>query len=217
MSEKNNINYLYKRFRGFYPVVVDVETAGLNAKKHALLEISAITLKMDNLGWLKLDEKLHFHIVPFPGSMIEKNALEFNRIDPYNPLRKAVTEYKALKKIFNIVYKKIKKENCNRAILVAHNASFDLNFINAAAERAKLVKNPFHPFVTFDTATLSGLILGQTVLARACKISNINFDIKKAHSALYDSEMTATLFCKLVNKWKKIGGWPLKRIHYSKN
>lgn len=77
-------------------------------------------------------------------------------------------EYDALHAIFKMVRSSIKEHDCNRAIMVAHNATFDLTFTMAAAERAGLKRNPFHPFVTFDTAALSGLALGQTVLSKAC-------------------------------------------------
>ncbi|WP_437611941.1 ribonuclease T [Erwinia sp. V71] len=209
MSEPKELNSLCDRFRGFYPVVIDVETAGFNAKTDALLEIAAVTLKMDENGWLEKDQTLHFHVEPFEGSILVPEALAFNGIDPHNPLRGAVSEHDALHAIFKLVRKGIKDNNCNRAIMVAHNATFDLNFMNAAAERATLKRNPFHPFVTFDTAALSGLVVGQTVLAKACKAAGIPFDSTQAHSALYDTEQTADLFCELVNRWKRMGGWPL--------
>ncbi|SFN46198.1 RNAse T [Izhakiella capsodis] len=211
MSETNDLNTLAGRFRGFYPVVIDVETAGFDAKANALLEIAAITLKMDQEGWLEQDEKLHFHVTPFEGSVLQPEALAFNGIDPHNPLRAAVSEYDALHAIFKMVRKGIKDSGCNRAIVVAHNASFDHTFMMTAAERVSLKRNPFHPFVTFDTAALSGLVLGQTVLARACTTAGFAFDPKQAHSALYDTEQTAQLFCELVNRWKRLGGWPLEK------
>lgn len=209
MSESNSPNALNQRFRGFYPVVIDVETAGFNAQTDALLEIAATTLKMDEEGWIQLDQTLHFHVEPFVGSLLHPEALAFTGIDPSNPLRGAVSEYDALHAIFKMVRKGIKDHDCNRAIMVAHNATFDLNFMNAAAERASLKRNPFHPFATFDTAALSGLVLGQTVLAKACKAAGMEFDSTQAHSALYDTQQTAILFCELVNRWKRLGGWPL--------
>lgn len=191
-------------------MVVDVETAGFNAKTDALLEICAITLKMDSEGWLSIDKTLHFHVTPFEGANIEKAALEFNGIrDPFSPLRGAVDEGVALKEIFSLIRKELKAAQCQRGIMVAHNANFDHSFVMAAAERAHLKRNPFHPFVTFDTAALSGLSLGQTVLAKACKTAGIPFDNALAHSALYDTQRTAELFCMMVNRWKKLGGWPL--------
>lgn len=210
MSQDNELNTLKSRFRGYFPVVIDVETAGFNAKTDALLEICAVTLQMDEDGWLKPATTLHFHIAPFEGAVIHKEALDFNGIrDPFSPLRGAVSEEAALKEIYKQIRKEQKAQGCSRAIMVAHNANFDHSFVMAASERAKLKRNPFHPFATFDTAALSGLAFGQTVLAKACATAGIDFDNKEAHSALYDTERTAELFCEIVNKWKKLGGWPL--------
>lgn len=209
MAEIDDVNSLRGRFRGFYPVVIDVESAGFNAATDALLEIAAVTLNMDEEGWLVPDQTLHFHVEPFPGSLLQPEALAFNGIDPSNPLRGAVSEYEALHEIFKMVRKGIKDQGCNRAVIVAHNAGFDHGFMMAAAERANLKRNPFHPFATFDTAALSGLVLGQTVLAKACAAGGIEFDSRQAHSALYDTERTAELFCELVNRWKRLGGWPV--------
>ncbi|VFP88116.1 Ribonuclease T [Buchnera aphidicola (Cinara piceae)] len=218
MSIKQNLRFtLNNRFRGFYPVVIDIESAGFHAKTDALLEIAVVTLKMNELGWLQIDDTLHFHIVPFKGSIIKAESVAFNKIDPFNPLRGAISEKNALKCIFKLVKKKISINKCKKGILVAHNANFDHNFLMAAAKRVKTKKNPFHPFTIFDTATLSGLIFGQTVLAKACQIAGIPFDTTQAHSALYDTMQTAYLFCEIVNRWKRIGGWPPNISHRKKN
>lgn len=212
MNIINNQNNLNKRFCGLYPVVIDIETAGFNPETDALLEIAAISLKMNKQGWLKKDKTLHFHIKPFEGSIIKKKSLKFNKIDPYHPLRFAISEKEALLSIFNFINTNIKEQKFKKAILVAHNPMFDFSFMKAATKRSGLKSNPFHSFVTFDTAALSGLVLGQTVLAKACKIAGINFNSIEAHSALYDSTKTAKLFCKIVNFWKDLGGWPTKKI-----
>lgn len=198
-----------RRFRGFYPVVIDVETGGFNAAKDALLEIAAVTLKFDGQGNLQRDQSWHFHVEPFEGANIETASLEFTGIDPDNPLRGAAPESEALAQIFTGLRAKQKEAECQRCVLVGHNPGFDMAFLFAAAERVATKRNPFHPFTTFDTATLSGLALGQTVLAKACHKAKISFDNEKAHSALYDTEKTAELFCFIVNRWKKLGGWPL--------
>jgi ribonuclease T len=209
-SKEHKKSLLAQRFRGYFPVVIDVETAGFNAKTDALLEIAASTLSMnEQTGELVLDETIHFHVTPFEGANIEKAALEFTGIDPFNPLRGAEPEEYVLKEIFKLVRKKMKAAGCQRAVMVAHNAAFDLGFLNEAVERCKIKRSPFHPFVSFDTTTLSGLALGHTVLAKACAIANIGFDNNEAHSALYDTEKTAELFCYIVNKWQRLGGWPL--------
>jgi len=199
-----------QRFRGYFPVVIDVETAGFNAQTDALLEIAASILSLDEeTGKLSIDETIQFNVNPFEGANLETKALEFTGIDPTNPLRGAVDEDEALKTLFKLVRKKMKLAGCQRAIIVAHNAAFDLGFLNAATTRCKIKRSPFHAFVSFDTTTLAGLALGQTVLAKACATAEIDFNNSEAHSALYDTEKTAELFCHIVNKWHDLGGWPL--------
>lgn len=197
------------RFRGFLPVVVDVETAGFNPQTDALLEIAAVTLTMDENGYLLIDKEYEAHVQPFEGANLERAALDFTGINPFDPNREAVSELDALEGIFRPIRKAIKAHDCKRAILVGHNAAFDQSFVNAATERNDIKRNPFHPFSTFDTATLSGLAYGQTVLAKACEVADIDFDGKKAHSALYDTVKTAELFCAIVNRWKDLGGWEM--------
>ena len=195
------------RFRGFLPVVLDLETGGFNSNTDAILELAAITLTMDQRGYLVEDTEFHSAVQPFPGANIEQSALEFTGIDPADPERNPRPERDVLQDLFQLIRRAVKAHGCTRAILVAHNAHFDQGFINAAAERCELKRNPFHPFSCFDTATLSGLALGQTVLARACQACGIEFSGSDAHSALYDTKKTAELFCQIVNRWKDLGGW----------
>jgi len=138
---------------------------------------------------------------------LEATALEFTGIDPFAPERMAVSEREALDKVFKPIRRAVKASGCKRAILVGHNAAFDISFVNAAVHRTQHKRNPFHPFSTFDTATLAGLAFGQTVLAKACQAAAIAFDNREAHSALYDAEKTAELFCYIVNRWRELGGW----------
>ena len=195
------------RFRGFLPVIIDVETGGFVAGTDALLEVGATTVRMDEDGQLAVHRTYNYHIQPFEGANIEQAALDFTGIDPYHPFREAVTEEEALGELFNVVRKEIRDRQCTRAILVGHNAHFDAGFITAAVERCGIKRNPFHPFSFFDTATLAGLAFGQTVLAKACAEAGIAFDNNEAHSAAYDAERTAELFCDIVNRWKESGGW----------
>ncbi len=198
-----------ERFRGFLPVVVDVETGGFNSATDALLEIAATPILMDDDGQVYLDQTHFFRVEPFDGANIEQAALEFTGIKLDHPLRMAVSEAHALTEIFKHVRKAVKSAGCKRAVLVGHNAFFDLGFVNAAVERTDIKRNPFHPFSCFDTATLGGLAYGQTVLAKACAAADIDFDGREAHSARYDTEKTAELFCAIVNRWRDMGGWPL--------
>lgn len=196
-----------RRFRGFLPVVVDVETGGFNCRTDALLEIAAVILTMDEAGNLIIKESHSKPIQPFHGATIAQSALEFTGIDPDDPHRNAEDEADALRDIFAPIRREVSDSRCTRAILVAHNAHFDLGFINAAVQRNQIKRNPFHPFSCFDTSTLAGLAFGQTVLARACEEARIEFDNSSAHNALYDAVKSAELFCAIVNRWRELGGW----------
>ncbi|EIJ44051.1 ribonuclease T [Beggiatoa alba B18LD] len=195
-----------KRFRGFLPVVVDVETAGFDPKRDALLEIAAVILDVDEKGFWQRGETHACHVEPFAGANLDAAALAFTGIDPYHPFRLALPEHDALHKIFKPIREAVKSQKCSRAVLVGHNPAFDLSFLNAATERTNTKRNPFHPFSAFDTATLGGLAFGQTVLARAVQVAGFEWDNDQAHSAIYDAERTADLFCAIVNLWDvKIG------------
>ncbi|MFK7864459.1 MAG: ribonuclease T [Pseudohongiellaceae bacterium] len=198
------------RFRTYLPVVIDVETGGFNSQTDAILEVAAVIPGMNEEGILEVEQTFFHRVVPFEGANLEEAALKFTGIDPFHPLRIAKGEKEVMQNMFTMVRDAMKANHCKRAILVGHNAHFDHGFINAASERHGLKRNPFHPFSSFDTATLSGLAYGQTVLARACQAAGIDFDDKEAHSARYDAAKTAELFCEIVNKWKRLGGWPIE-------
>lgn len=196
------------RFRGFLPVAVDVETGGFNPQTDALLEIAVVLVHIGEDGRWQRHGTHACHVVPFEGANLEPEALEFNGIDPHHPLRFAVPEKEALQQVFRPVRQAVRAHGCSRAVMVAHNPAFDLAFVNAAAARAGVKRNPFHPFTAFDTATLGGLAFGQTVLSRAVEASGVAWDSRDAHSAIYDAERTADLFCSVVNRWEERCGVP---------
>lgn len=204
MNNKKTMSLMAKRFRGLLPVVIDVETSGLNAATDALLEVAAIFLTMQEDGRLRPFDSQAYHVEPFLGARLQKEALEVTGIDPYYPLRYAIPEKQALYRIFAATQNQLDKTGCYRAVLVGHNAWFDLSFLLAASKRSGITSNPFHTFTTFDTASLSALALGETVLARAARKARIPFDINKAHSALYDADRTAELFCSIANRWNSL-------------
>jgi ribonuclease T len=204
MSETTAKAPIAFRFRGFLPVVVDVETGGFDSSRDALLEIAAVLVRLDDGGRLVRDETHRYHVEPFPGANIEQAALEVNGIDPSHPLRPAIPERDALQRIFREVRRALKETGCTRAVLVGHNAFFDLGFLNAAVARTGIKRNPFHPFSSFDTATLAGVAFGQTVLARAVEAAGMEWEKGRAHSAAYDAEITADLFCEIVNRFRSI-------------
>lgn len=192
------------RFRGFLPIVVDVETGGFNSKTDALLEIATVLLDINAEGLLSRGETIRYHVKPFEGANLEAASLAVNGIDPFHPLRPAIDERDALQRTFREVRRAVRENRCSRAVLVGHNAHFDLGFVNQAVERSAIKRSPFHPFSCFDTATLCGVAFGQTVLARAAIAAGMEWDETQAHSASYDAEITADLFCEAVNRYRDI-------------
>lgn len=208
LSPIQNRYSLKDRFRGFYPVVVDVETAGFNPETDALLEVAMMTITMDEHGFLHPDEMMSANIRPFPNANIEESNISFLGIDPFDESRNLQDERTAVIPMFKAISKKMKKEGCTRAILVGHNGSFDLSFIHALARRLNYKRCPFHQFTVFDTASLAGLVYGQTVLARACAVAGIDFEDNKAHGAAYDTLMECKLFCNIFNRYTTFAGIP---------
>ena len=202
MDEARPHHPFSQRFRGFLPVVVDVETGGFNSETDALLEIAGVLLEMNEDGHIARGATHTFHVQPFEGANLEPAALAITGIDPHHPLRPALPEREALRRLFREVRTQLAKYDCTRAILVGHNAFFDMNFLNAAVARSGVKRNPFHPFSSFDTATLGGVAVGQTVLARAVEAVGLTWDTAAAHSAAYDAEKTADLFCEIVNRFQ---------------
>ncbi len=194
-----------ERFRGYLPVVVDVETGGFDWNRHALLEIAVVPIDLDEDGRLVPGETASAHLIPAPGTEIDPKSLQVTGIDLDHPFRLAKPERDALDHVFAAVRAAVRRHDCQRAILVGHNAHFDLNFLNAAVARTQHKRNPFHPFSVFDTVTLAGVAYGQTVLARAVMAAGLSWNGEEAHSAVYDTERTAELFCKIANSWPRLG------------
>lgn len=200
MTEQYNPPQYNQRFHGYYPVVVDIETGGVNPKTDALLEVAAVFVDMDQHGRFKPGDSDQYHILPFEGAKLTEAAQKIHNIDPYHPFRLAIDEALALEKLYDLVSDRVKKHGCRRAVLVGHNAHFDLSFLIEANKRCKIKNHPFHAFTCFDTATLSALHYGKTVLAKALEKANITYSKDDAHSAIYDAKVTAELFCTIVNE-----------------
>jgi ribonuclease T len=200
MTENINPPQFNQRFHGYFPVVVDIETGGVNPQTDAVLEIAAVFLDMNHKGKFRPDETDAYHILPFEGGKLHKEATAIHGIDPYHPFRMAIPEKRALDEFYENVSARVKRAGCRRAILVGHNANFDLSFLIAANKRCGIKETPFHAFTCFDTATLSALHYGKTVLAKALEAAGIPYSKDEAHAAIYDAKVTADLFCKIVNE-----------------
>ena len=186
------------RFRGYLPVVVDLETGGFDNGIHAVLEIAAATLDFAD-DRLVVGGRHRWAVTPHPDTAVEEASLKVTGIDLDDPGRGAISELAAVRALFRLVRTEVKRQGCQRAIVTAHNAHFDHGFIHAAAKRNGVKRSPFHPFSVLDTVALAAVHYGHTVLSETCGRAGIGFDAEQAHSAAYDAEVTAELFCAVVN------------------
>ena len=188
-------------------MVVDLETGGLDPNKNPILELACSFLNYENEK-LVPHKSFSWDIKPQPNLEIDPSSQLLTGIDPLLDIENRTDEKAAINSFFKEVRRETKTNECTRAVLVAHNSVFDNSFLNAAIQRHRIKRSPFHPFTTFDTATLGGVAFGHTDLREACQRADIAYDKKSAHCASYDCEVTAFLFCKIVNLWysAQIGG-----------
>ncbi len=197
------------RFRGFLPVAIDIETSGFDAERHAILELSAVTFAFREQE-LIIEQRLSWAVRPFATAIIEQASLRVTGIDLDDHTRGAISEKNAITALFKLVRGEIKRHDCQRAVLLGHNAAFDAGFLRKAVQRTGVRRDPFHPFTTLDTASLAAVSYGHTVLSEACLRADIPYENDKAHSALYDAERCALLFCKIVNTWNEASPSPFQ-------
>ena len=190
------------RFRGFLPVAMDIETSGFDAERHAILELSAVTFAFHGQR-LAIEQRRSWAVRPFSTAVIEQESLQVTGINLDDPGRGAISEKNAVTALFKLVRGEVKRHGCQRAVLLGHNAAFDAGFLRQAVRRTGVKRDPFHPFTTLDTASLAAVSFGHTVLSEACSRAEIPYEKEKAHSALYDAERCALLFCKIVNAWNE--------------
>ncbi len=209
---EQEIPNIARRFRGFVPVVVDVETGGLDPQGHALLELAAVLLDVDEHGRLHPGEEIAVSVHPSALTAVDPVSIKIHGIDPSDPEREAMEERAALDAFFRPIRRQVKALNARRAILVGHNAPFDLAVVKAACERTGYKRNPFHPFSTLDTVTAAAVAVGETVLAKAVTAAGFDWDNSRAHAALYDAQKTAELFCHIINSLSTETGQAALRV-----
>jgi ribonuclease T len=189
------------RFRGFLPVVVDLETGGLDATQSAILELAYSIPERAPDGRWRAGPVRDFQIAPFSGAVISDASLKLTGINLDDPRRAPQSEAKVFATLQADIAHALTVTGCKRAILVGHNTHFDLHFLLAMGRRLGVSESPFHPFCVLDTVTLGVLLYGHTVLARCVPAAGLEFVNRDAHSAAYDCLKTSELFVAVLNQY----------------
>ncbi|PWI58215.1 PolC-type DNA polymerase III [Sulfoacidibacillus thermotolerans] len=166
-------------------VVFDTETTGLSAAEHELIEIAGVKMRR--------------------GEVIDTFA---ELIAPANPIPEKITEITNItnemvagKPTVDIVLPKF-QAFCEGAILVAHNAEFDLSFLSVQA--AKLGLPPFSQS-TIDTLALARTLLPTDRNHRLKTLTQkYHVTLTQHHRALADAEATGKVFYKLLEEAQHI-------------
>ena len=188
---------MQNRFRGFMPVVIDVECGGFIPYRCTVGNCRSVVGDSGD-GSLAAWGNWRYHVQPFP-------APTSNGVTRCDGLSILFTRYaqrfqrRSAHAIVQEISQAMKDNDCTRAILVGHNACFDLNFLNAAVARTEIKRNPFHPFSSFDTATLAGVAFGQTGYRSRFKRPE-SLGIRTNAFGAYDAQQTADCFARSANE-----------------
>jgi len=164
-------------------VLFDLETSGLSNQYDRIIEFGAVKVKQG----LILERMQMFVKAPVKLSafIIDKTNIKQSDIDSAKPEGEYLDQWSDFFK---------------DAILVAHNANFDVGFINEALKRAG---RPILTNTVIDTLGLSKLLLDDKRTYRLGSIAKhfkINYDDVTAHRADYDAEILKDVFAKLLEE-----------------
>ena len=163
-------------------VVFDLETTGLSNRYDHIIEFGGV--KIDGS---EIVDRLQLFVRP-PHKLAEFTKRLTNIQD--SDVENAETIDTAIDRILDFF-----ADSC----LVAHNASFDIGFINANLKKLgrEELSNPY-----IDTLDLSRALLKERKsyrLGRVCSYYKVAYDEDVAHRADYDAEVTAQVFIKMLN------------------
>ncbi|MET1247858.1 PolC-type DNA polymerase III [Sporolactobacillus sp. STCC-11] len=160
-------------------VVFDVETTGLSAVYDTIIELAAVKIKNGEV-LEKFDQFANPHH-PLPQKIIELTSITDEMLADAPDADQVVEEFRAF---------------AGDAILVAHNATFDMGFLNTAYQKLGYGKaeNP-----VIDTLELGRFLYPEFKnhkLDTLCKAFNI--ELTHHHRAIYDTEATGYLAWKML-------------------
>lgn len=183
-----------QNFSGDY-VVFDIETTGFSPSKDRIIEIGAVKVTDG-----KITEKFSTFVnprIPIPFEIEKLTGITDAMVLDAEDITAVLPKF---------------LEFCGDAVLVAHNASFDVNFITKNAERMGIVIEP----TVLDTVTLARQLLpniGRYKLDTVAKALGIS--LANHHRAVDDAGATAEIFAAFVEMLRKMGIEDLNQLNDS--
>lgn len=167
-------------------VVFDVETTGLSAVYDTIIELAAVKVR---------------------GGELKETFERF--ANPHHPLSSTTTELtgitddmvKDAPEVAEVMRDFV--EFIGDAVLVAHNASFDMGFFYEACKKANIKVNPYPVIDTLELARFLYPELRNHRLNTLAK--KFDIELTQHHRAIYDTEATAHLLNQLLKDAKDKG------------
>ncbi|MBB3290570.1 MULTISPECIES: DNA polymerase III subunit epsilon [Rhizobium] len=164
-------------------IIFDTETTGLDNRADRIIEIGGIEL----FNHFPTGKTLHIYINP-GDRKVHPDALAVHGI---------TDEFLADKPPFETVVDQI-LEFFGDAKWIAHNATFDMGFVNA--EFARLGRPPILPDMVIDTLAMARRKhpMGPNSLDALCRRYGIDNSHRTKHGALLDSELLAEVYIEMI-------------------
>ncbi|MBB4066858.1 DNA polymerase III subunit epsilon [Gellertiella hungarica] len=164
-------------------IIFDTETTGLDNKTDRIIEIGGVEL----VNHFPTGRTIHIYINP-EGTKVHPDALAVHGISD---------EFLLDKPVFRDVVQEI-VSFFDGAMWVAHNANFDMGFINA--EFARLGLPPVENDRVIDTLQLARRKnpMGPNSLDALCRRYGIDNSHRTKHGALLDSELLAEVYIEMI-------------------
>lgn len=164
-------------------VVFDLETTGLSNRLDKIIEFGAVKVREGGIV-----DRLQMFINPkrqLPASITELTHIQQADVDSALPIER--------------VFDKI-RDFIGDAVLVAHNATFDVGMLNAAAR--SLGKEEFkNPVIDTLPAAYSMMDMRSYRLGNLCRHFGVPYDGEGAHRADYDAEVLNSAFSHMLREW----------------
>lgn len=192
-DEKNSSMLMIPPKAGRY-IVIDTETTGLSSKNDHVVELAAIEV---------INAKLtgnQFHIYIKPRIIMTQSVIKIHHIDNSFYERNYFSTYESDKSNMENFIKFV-----GNSLIFAHNAPFDMTFINnelrywgLPAFKKEKFRCTMRIFCNVVNITeQSSMIMCN--LKKCCDYFKLDQSDSMFHTAIYDAIMTAKLLCKIYN------------------
>ena len=174
-------------------VVFDIETTGFSPVNNRIIEIGAVKVKQGEIA-----EKFSAFVnpdVPIPFEIEKLTGINDSMVKDAPYIEQVLPEFLAF---------------CQDAVLVAHNAGFDMSFIKENVLRQGLSRR----FTCADTLGIARILLPHQAKHTLDAVAKtLGVSLENHHRAVDDAQATAEIFVKFIPMLKQAGADTLAKVN----